>query len=85
MKKQYQIDKQRAVQSFRRLAAQDDQSVQLVIPLKEVVELIQRGLMNLALTTFTQVAKEVMECEVTALVGPKNQILAELQDHVQNL
>ena len=73
MKKQYQIDKQRAVQSFRRLAAQDDQSVQLVIPLKEVVELIQRGLMNLALNTFTQVAEQVMECEVTALVGPKNQ------------
>lgn len=73
MKKQYQIDKQRAVQSFRRLAAQDDQSIQLVIPLKEVVELIQRGLMNLALSTFTQVAEQVMDCEVTALVGPKNQ------------
>ena len=73
MKKQYQIDKQRAVQSFRRLAAQDDQAVQLVIPLKEVVELIQRGLMNLALSVFGQVAEGVMECEVTALVGPKNQ------------
>jgi putative transposase len=77
MKKRYQIDKQRAVQSFRRLAAQDDQNVQLVIPLKEVVELIQRGLMNLALSTFTQVAEEVMDCEVTALVGPKNQANAE--------
>jgi putative transposase len=40
MKKRYQIDKQRAVQTFRQLAAQDDQSVQLVIPLKEVVDLI---------------------------------------------
>jgi transposase-like protein len=73
MKKRYQIDKQRAVQTFRQLAAQDDQNVQLVIPLKEVVDLIQRGLMNLALTTFTQVAEEVMDCEVTALVGPKSQ------------
>jgi hypothetical protein len=77
MKKRYQIDKQRAVQQFRKLAAQDDQSVQLVIPLKEVVELVQRGLMNLALNAFTQVAEGVMDREVTALVGPKNQANAE--------
>jgi putative transposase len=73
MKKRYQIDKQRAVQQFRQLAAQDDQAVQLVIPLKEVVDLIQRGLMNLALSVFGQVAEGVMDCEVSALVGPKNQ------------
>jgi len=72
MKKRYQIDKQRAVQQFQQMAAQDDRSVQLVIPLKEVVELIQRGLMHLALTAFTGVAEQVMDCEVTALVGPKN-------------
>lgn len=72
MKKQYQIDKQRAVQQFRRLAAQEDQTVQLVIPLQEVVDLVQRGLMNLALKTFTQLAEGVMDREVTALVGPKN-------------
>jgi transposase-like protein len=77
MKKRYQIDKQRAVQQFRKLAAQNEQSVQLVIPLKEVVELVQRGLMNLALNAFTQVAEGVMDREVTALVGPKNQANAE--------
>jgi len=73
MKKRYQIDKQRAVQQFRHWAAQDDQAIQLVIPLKEVLDLIQRGLMSLALRTFTQVAEEVMDHEVTALVGPRNQ------------
>jgi hypothetical protein len=73
MKKRYQIDKERAVQEFRRLAAQDDQPIQLVIPLKEVMELVQRGLMNLALRMFTEVAEGVMDREVTALVGPKNQ------------
>ena len=73
MKKRYQIDKQRAVQKFRQLASRDDQPIQLVIPLKEVVELIQRGLMNLAMTAFSKLAEEVMDCEVTALVGPKNQ------------
>jgi transposase-like protein len=73
VKTRYQIDKQRAVQQFRRIAEQGDRSVQLVIPLKEVLDLVQRGLMNLALRTFTQVAEEVMDHEVTALVGPKNQ------------
>ncbi len=43
MKKRYQIDTQRAVQPFRQMAAQTDNSIQLVIPLKEVVDLIQRA------------------------------------------
>src|SRR6266852_4724995 len=73
MKKRYQIDKQRAVEKFRQLARRDDQPIQLVIPLKEVIDLIQRGLMNLAMTAFSKLAEEVMDCEVTALVGPKNQ------------
>jgi putative transposase len=73
MKKQYQIDKQRAVQQFRKIAQENDRAVQLVIPLKEVVDLVQRGLMSLALRAFTQVAEEVMDHEVTALVGPRNQ------------
>ena len=63
MKKRYQIDKGRAVQQFRKLAAQNDQNIQLVIPLKEVVDLIQRGLMNLAMNVFTQVAEGVMDGE----------------------
>ena len=73
MKKRYQIDKQRAVRKFRQLVDQAQQPIQLVIPLKEVVELIQRGLMNLAMAAFTKLAEEVMGYEVTALVGPKNQ------------
>ena len=44
-----------------------------MIPLREVIELIQRGLMNLAMAAFTKVAEELMNYEVTALVGPKNQ------------
>jgi len=73
MKKRYQIDKQRAVQKFRELAAQEDQPIQLVIPLKEVLDLIQRGLMNMAMAAFTKLAETVMGHEVTALVGEKNQ------------
>ena len=57
---------QRAVQRFRKLAAQDDQPIQLVIPLQEVLDLIQRGLMNLAMAAFTKLAECVMGDEVTA-------------------
>jgi putative transposase len=46
---------------------------ELVIPLKEVLDLIQRGLMNVAMAAFTKVAECVMGHEVTALVGAKNQ------------
>jgi putative transposase len=77
MKKRYQIDKQRAVQQFRELAAQDNQPIQLIIPLKEVLDLIQRGLMNLAMAAFTKLAECVMGHEVAALVGEKNQPNAE--------
>jgi putative transposase len=77
MKKQYQIDKQRAVQKFRQLATMADQSIQLVIPLKEVIELIQRGLMHLAMSAFRLMAEQTMDLEVTAIVGPKNQANAE--------
>jgi transposase-like protein len=72
MKKRYQIDKQRAVQKFRQFAAEENQPIQLVIPLKEVLDLIQRGLMNVAMAAFTKLAESVMGHEVTALVGEKN-------------
>jgi transposase-like protein len=77
MKKRYQIDKQRAVQQFRKMAAQDGQAIQLVIPLKEIVELIPGGLMNVALRAFIPVVQQMMGCEVSELVGPKNRAAPE--------
>jgi putative transposase len=73
MKRQYQIDKQRALQKFRQLASETNQPIQLVIPIKEILEWMPRGLMNVALTTFTKLAKQLMDFEVSLLVGPKNQ------------
>jgi putative transposase len=77
MKKRYQIDKQRAVQKFRQFAKDAQQPLQLVFPLKELVELIRQGLMNVAMAAVTKLAEEMMGYEVTALVGPKNQANAE--------
>jgi putative transposase len=73
LKKPYQIQKQRALQAFREQAKTQQQPIQLVIPVQEVIELIQQGLMKLAMTAFSKVAEQMMQHEVAALVGPKHQ------------
>lgn len=73
MQRRYQIDKQRATQQFRMQAGASQEQIQLALALPEVVALVQRGLMNVALAAFTELAEEMMRWEVTALVGPKNQ------------
>ena len=73
MKKRYQIDKQRATQEFRRVAGASQEQLQLALPLPEVLQLVQRGLMNLALEAFTKLAEAMMRWEVNQMVGPKNQ------------
>ena len=74
MKKRYQIDKQRAAQQFRKAAGATEEQIQLALPLPEVLKLVQRGLMSLALAAFTKLAEAVMQWEVTGLVGEKNQV-----------
>lgn len=73
MKKQYQIDKQRAMQQFRKKAAASGEQIQFALPLPEVLGLAQQGLMHLAMAAFTKLAEEMMQWEVTSLTGPKNQ------------
>jgi hypothetical protein len=43
MKKRYQIDKQREVQQFRRFATENNPNIQTVLPLAEIVGLLQEG------------------------------------------
>ena len=57
----YQISKERAVQKFRtQAAASSPTAFSSCLPLPEVMELVQQGLMNLALAAFTKVAEEMM-------------------------
>ena len=77
MKKRYQIDKQRAAQQFRKQAGASTENLQLALPLPEVLAQVQKGLMSLALAAFTGLAQEMMNWEVTQLVGPKNQPQAD--------
>ncbi len=68
----YQIDKQRAAQRFVDQARASQQQIQLALPLPEVVNLVQCGLMNLAITAFARLAEQVMQWEVAMLAGPKS-------------
>lgn len=53
--------------------------MQLALPMKEAAALIQQGLLQLAVATFTQVAEQVMRWEVDQIAGPKQkaQVLRE--------
>lgn len=47
MKKRYQIDQQRAVQQFRRLATEQNPNIQMILPMADIVGLLQEGVGNL--------------------------------------
>jgi hypothetical protein len=40
MKKRYQIDQQRAVQQFRRLATEQNPNIQMILPMADIVGLL---------------------------------------------
>ena len=81
MKKTYQIDKQRALRNFREESVAAPIPIQLAMPLPEVVKLAQQGLMSLALTAFVQVAEQMMDWDVTQLVGPKHRTQADRENY----
>ena len=73
MKKRYQIDQQRAVQQFRRLATEQNPNIQMVLPLAEIVGLLQQGVGNLLREAGLALMQTVMEEEVRHLAGERHQ------------
>jgi putative transposase len=73
MKKQYQIDKQRAVQQFRRLATEENPNIQMVLPLAEIVGLLQEGVGHLLREAGLSLMSLVMEEEVRHLAGERHE------------
>ena len=43
MKKRYQIEKQRAVNEFRQLATNENPSIQMSLPMADIVGLLQQA------------------------------------------
>ena len=73
MKTQYQIDKQRAVQQFRRLATEENPNIQMVLPLAEIVGLLQDGVGHLLREAGLSLMSLVMEEEVRHLAGKRHE------------
>ena len=73
MKRQYQIEQQRAVQQFRRIATEQNPNIQMILPLAEIVGLLQQGVGNLLRETGLALMQTVMEEEVRHLAGERHQ------------
>ena len=73
MKKQYQIEKQRAVQQFRRIATDQNPNIQMILPLADIVGLLQEGVGNLLRAAGLALMQTVMEEEVRHLAGERHQ------------
>ena len=73
MKRRYQMDGHRAVQSFRHLAAEKHPNIQMILPLAEVVSLLQDGVGHLLREAGLALMNLVMEEEVRQLAGERHQ------------
>ena len=73
MKRRYQIEGHRAVQSFRRWAAEKNPNIQMLLPLAEVVSLLQEGVGHLLREAGLALMNLVMEEEVRQLAGERQQ------------
>jgi transposase-like protein len=73
MKRQYQIEQQRAVQQFRRIATEQNPDIQMILPLADIVGMLQQGVGNLLRETGLALMQTVMEEEVRHLAGERHQ------------
>jgi transposase-like protein len=81
MKRRYQIEQQRAVQQFRRLATEQNPNIQMVLPLAEIVGLMQQGVGNLLRQAGLALMHLVMDEEVKSLAGERHQQHAGRRAH----
>jgi transposase-like protein len=81
MKRRYQIDRQRAVQQFRQLAQEQNPNLQMIVPMAEVVGLLQEGVGHLLREAGLALMNLVMEEEVRHLAGERHQQHGEGRAH----
>src|ERR1035438_4214938 len=81
MKRRYQIDQQRAVQEFRQLAREQNPNLQMIVPLTEVVGLLQEGVGHLMREAGLALMSLVMDEEVRHLAGERHEQHAGRRAH----
>lgn len=77
MRKPYQIQSQKAVLKFRQWVAEQSPVVQLMLPLANVVAMLQEGVGNLLREAGLQLMGMIMEEEARQLAGERHQPNAE--------
>jgi putative transposase len=77
MKKPYQIESQRAVKQLEAMAADGDPTVQMVLPMAEMVRWLRKGVGELIRQAGLQLMELLMQEEVRELVGERSQRQAE--------
>jgi putative transposase len=81
MKRRYQIEKQRAVNEFRQLATNENPNIQMILPMADIVGLLQQGVGHLLREAGLALMSLVMEEEVRHVAGERNQQHAERRAH----
>jgi hypothetical protein len=81
MQRRYQIDQQRAVQQFRQMAREENPNIQMIVPMAEVVGLLQEGVGHLLREAGLALMNLVMEEEVRHLAGERYQQHPERRAH----
>jgi transposase-like protein len=81
MKRQYQIDQQRAVQQFRRLATDENPNIQMVLPMADIVGMLQDGVGHLLREAGMALMTLVMDEEVRHLAGERHEQRPDRRAH----
>ena len=81
MKRRYQIEKQRAVNEFRQLATNENPSIQMTLPMADIVGLLQQGVGHLLREAGLALMSLVMEEEVRHVAGGRYQQHEERRAH----
>lgn len=81
MKRQYQIEQQRAVQQFRQLATEENPNIQMVLPMADIVGMLQDGVGHLLREAGMALMNLVMDEEVRHLAGERHEQRADRRAH----
>ncbi len=77
MKKPYQIESQRAVKRLEEMAAEGNPTVQMLLPMAQMVGWLRKGMNELVLRAGLELAQLVMDEEVNQLVGERGRPLTD--------
>ena len=81
MKRSYQIEKQRAVNEFRQLATHENPNIEMILPMADIVGLLQQGVGHLLREAGLALMSLVMEEEVRHVAGERHQQHEERRAH----